>query len=97
VNRSMPTLGPGAIIALALVMRPVCGLAGDANLFSGGRTTIGGQQNLDLQRNSRVGATFSTALDRHQAIRRSISRGAYTTVGAEFTSIAFGYNYTWTR
>ena len=27
------------------------------------------KQNLDLQRNSRVGATFSRALDRHQAIR----------------------------
>ena len=44
-------------------------LAADANYFTGGRTTIGGKQNLDLQRNSRVGATFSPALDRHQAIR----------------------------
>ena len=34
-------------------------LAGDANYFTGGRTTIGGKQSLDLQRNSRVGATFS--------------------------------------
>jgi hypothetical protein len=72
-------------------------LAGDANFFTGGRTTIGGKQNLDLQRNSRIGATFSAALDRHQAIRMSVSRGAYTTIGAEFTSIAFGYNYAWTR
>ena len=37
-------------------------LAGDANYFTGGRTTIGGRQNLDLQRNSRIGATFSAAL-----------------------------------
>ena len=35
-------------------------LAADANYFTGGRTTIGGRQNLDLQRNSRIGATFST-------------------------------------
>ena len=34
-------------------------LAADANYFTGGRTTIGGKQNLDLQRNSRIGATFS--------------------------------------
>ncbi len=65
-------------------------LAADANYFTGGQTTIGGKRNLDLQRNSRIGATFSAALDRHQAIRMSVSRGAYTTIGADFTSIAFG-------
>jgi len=72
-------------------------LAGDANYFTGGRTTIGGNRNLDLQRNSRIGATYSSAIDRHQAIRMSVSRGAYTTIGADFTSIAVGYNYAWLR
>ena len=72
-------------------------LAADANYFTGGQTTIGGVQNLDFQRNSRIGATFSAALDRHQAIRMSVSRGAYTTIGADFTSIAVGYNYAWAR
>jgi hypothetical protein len=72
-------------------------LAGDANYFTGGQTTIGGKQNLDLQKNSRVGATFSAAIDRHQAIRAPVSKGAYTTIGADFWSIAVGYNYAWTR
>jgi Putative MetA-pathway of phenol degradation len=72
-------------------------LAGDANFFTGGRTTIGGRQNLDLQRNSRIGSTFSWALDRRQAIRMSVSRGAYTTIGADFNSINVGYNYAWAR
>ncbi len=70
-------------------------LAADANYFTGGRTTINGNQNLDLQRNSRIGATFSNAFDQHHSIRVSVSRGAYTTVGADFTSIAVGYNYAW--
>jgi hypothetical protein len=70
-------------------------LAADANFFTGGQTTVGGTQNLDLQRNSRIGATFSSALGRHHAIRASVSRGAYTTIGADFTSIAVGYNYAW--
>ena len=70
-------------------------LAADANYFTGGRTTIGGKQNLDLQRNSRIGTTFSKGLDRHNSIRASVSRGAYTTIGADFTSIAVGYNYAW--
>jgi hypothetical protein len=72
-------------------------LAGDANYFTGGQTTIGGKLNLDFQRNSRVGATFSRALDLHQAIRMSVSRGAYTTIGADFTSIAASYSYAWAR
>ena len=46
-------------------------LAGDANYFTGGRTTINGRQNVDLQRNSRVGATFSSAIT---AARRSARR-----------------------
>ena len=72
-------------------------LAGDANYFTGGQTTIGGKENLDLQRNSRIGATFSSAINRRQAVRMSISRGAYTTIGADFTSIAASYTYAWSR
>jgi Putative MetA-pathway of phenol degradation len=72
-------------------------LAGDANYFTGGRTTIGGTRNLNLQRNSRIGATFSSGLGGGHAIRMSVSRGAYTTIGADFISIAVGYNYGWVR
>jgi len=72
-------------------------LAADANFYTGGRTTVAGVKHLDLQRNSRVGSTCSWALDRHHSFRASISRGAYTTIGADFTSIAVGYNYAWTR
>ena len=72
-------------------------LAGDANYYTGGQTTIAGTQNLDLQHNSRIGTTLSTALDAHQSIRVSVSRGAYTTIGADFISIAVGYNYAWAR
>ncbi len=70
-------------------------LAADANFFRGGRTTVGGRENVDLQENSRIGATFSRAFNRHHAIRVSVSRGAFTTIGNEFTSIAVGYNYLW--
>jgi hypothetical protein len=72
-------------------------LAGNANFFRGGRTTIGGTHNLDLQKNSRIGATFSKGLDRHQSIRVALSAGAYTTIGNSFTQIAVGYNYAWMR
>ena len=72
-------------------------LAADGNYFRGGRTTIGGKQNIDFQSNSRIGATFSKALARGHAFRASVSRGAYTTIGARFNSLAVGYNYAWPR
>ena len=80
---------------LTYKLRRTMWLAADANYYTGGRTTIGGKENLDLQRNSRVGATFSSALNRRQSIRMSVSKGAYTTIGADFISVAFGYNYAW--
>lgn len=71
-------------------------LAADANFYEGGRTTVDGVRYVDLQENSRVGSTFSWALDRHHSLRASISQGAYTTIGGDFTSVAVGYNYAWT-
>ena len=72
-------------------------LAGDVNFYKGGSTTVSGVRHLDLQKNSRAGSTFSWALTQHHSIRASISHGAYTTIGADFTSVAVGYNYAWTR
>jgi hypothetical protein len=70
-------------------------LAADANYYTGGQSSVDGTRNADLQRNSRVGTTFSWALNRHHAVRASVSRGAVTSIGADFTSIAVGYNYVW--
>jgi Putative MetA-pathway of phenol degradation len=72
-------------------------LAADANYFTGGQTTIGGRRNIDLQRNARVGATFSSAIGRRHAVRVAVSRGARTTIGADFTAIGVGYNYAWAK
>ena len=72
-------------------------LAADANFYTGGTTTVSGNANLDLQKNSRIGMTFSKALARGHALRVSASRGAYTTIGANFTSLAVGYNFAWIR
>ena len=72
-------------------------VAGDVNFYTGGRTTIGGKENIDFQRNSRAGATFSKAFKRRHAIRASISQGAYTTIGADFSAIAASYSYLWAR
>lgn len=72
-------------------------LSGNANFYVGGRTSIDGIPNLDLQRNSRIGLTFSKTLSRGHSIRASVSRGAYTTIGADFSAIGFAYNYAWAK
>jgi hypothetical protein len=76
---------------------PTMWLAGDANFYTGGQTTIGGRENVDFQKNSRIGATFSRVLARGHALRASVSRGAITRIGADFTTIAVGYNYAWVK
>jgi len=76
---------------------PTMFLAADANFYRGGRTTVDGVKHFDVQRNARVGWTFSWALDQRRSLRASFSRGAYTTIGGDFTSIAVAYNYAWAR
>ena len=72
-------------------------LAADMNYYVGGQTTLNGAVHADLQRNSRVGLTYSAALTRAHSIRASVSRGAYTTIGADFTAVSVGYNYAWMK
>jgi hypothetical protein len=72
-------------------------LSGNANFYVGGRTSIDGAPNLDLQKNSRMGLTFSKAIKRGHSIRASVSRGAYTTIGADFNAFGVAYNYAWAK
>lgn len=70
-------------------------LAGDANFYVGGRTTVDGEPKEDGFRNSRIGATFSAGITRRQAIRASVSFGAFTRIGGDFVSAAIGFNHAW--
>jgi hypothetical protein len=70
-------------------------LSANSNFYSGGRTTVDGKINLDFQRNSRVGATFNVPLTRFDALRFAVSRGAYTTIGADYTSVSAGFTHAW--
>jgi len=42
-------------------------------------------------------SALTWALGQHHAFRASVSHGAYTTIGGDFTSVAVGYNYAWAR
>lgn len=70
-------------------------VSANTNYYSGGRTTVNDRANVDLQRNSRVGVTVIRPLARGRILRAAVSRGAVTTVGADFTSVAVGFQQAW--
>jgi hypothetical protein len=55
---------------------PTMFLAADANFYRGGRSTVDGVKHLDVQRNARVGWTFSWALDQRRSLRAVLSAAA---------------------
>jgi hypothetical protein len=67
----------------------------NANYYTGGRTAVDGRRNFDLQQNSRVGATLKLPAGPRSGLRVAVSWGAYTTVGAAFTSVSTAYLYSW--
>lgn len=93
-SREQAPLGSAQVHVL-YTLKPRMWLAVDANFYSGGRTKVDGRPNLDFQKNSRTGATFSFPLDRRQSLKLAYSRGAYTTIGADFTSLVAAYQYLW--
>jgi hypothetical protein len=77
------------------LLRPRLSATFNSNFYRGGRTTVNGDQNFDLQQNSRLGGTLKMPLGQRNMLRVAVSWGAYTTIGAAFTSVSAGYLYTW--
>ena len=75
--------------------RPGLWIAGDGTWYSGGRTTVDGIEQSDLQRNSRLGATVSLPLARQQSLKINGSIGATTRSGSDFRTIAVAWQMSW--
>jgi hypothetical protein len=68
----------------------------DANYWFGDSTSLNGVQNdATRQKNSRVGATASIPLTRHQSIKLSYSDGAYIRYGGNYQNVSAGWQYSW--
>jgi hypothetical protein len=76
-------------------IRPRMWMALNGTYYSGGRTTVNGRLNQDLQKNSRFGLTFSFPLKERQSIKIAFAKGLTTRIGGDLTSIAVGWQYTW--
>jgi hypothetical protein len=75
--------------------KPGLWLSANGNFYAGGRTTVDGIANFDLQRNSRLGVTMAVPLRRQHALRFAASRGAYTTIGGDFWSFSAAFQRAW--
>ena len=75
--------------------KPRMWLAFDANFYNGGRTSINGVPKADLQQNSRAGFTFALPVNKQHSLKISFSRGAVTSIGADFNSIGVAWQYIW--
>jgi Putative MetA-pathway of phenol degradation len=62
-------------------------LAVDATWYSGGRTRINDLDKSNLQRNTRLGATWAIPIGARQSVKVAYSAGATTRIGADFRTI----------
>ena len=61
----------------------------------GGQTAVNDLIRQDLQKNDRMGATLAVPVARSSALKVVFTTGLATRLGADFTSIGVGYQYSW--
>ncbi|MGB7437166.1 MAG: transporter [Candidatus Acidiferrum sp.] len=68
----------------------------DANFWSGGITSLGGIRNLATkQTGSRIGATASFPISKHQSVKVSYSDGTYIIFGGNYQNVSISWQYSW--
>jgi len=81
---------------LSYDFKPRLWVSFDGNFWFGGKTSLNGVQNqLTVQRSSRVGFTGSVPLTSHQSLKMSYSRGAYIRFGGNYDNVSVAWQYTW--
>ncbi len=70
----------------------------DGNYWYGGETSVNGVVTpTTLQSNSRIGATGSFPVSKHQSIKVSYSNGTYVRFGGDYQSVSVAWQYSWLR
>ena len=81
---------------LSYDVKPRLWISFDGNFWRGGVTSLNGVENpATEQRNSRLGATVSIPLNKHQAVKFSYNNGAYIKYGGNFQNVSAGWQYSW--
>jgi len=67
----------------------------DATYYFGGRTSVNGNVNEDLQSNWRWGATLAQSIDINNSIKLYFSSGVVARTGSDFTTVGIAWQYRW--
>jgi len=68
----------------------------DSNFWVGGKTSVNGAENpRTLQKNSRIGATGSIPLGKHQSLKFSYNYGTYILYGGNYQNVSVAWQYSW--
>ena len=67
----------------------------DTTYFVGGRTTVDGVRNSDLQQNWRVGATLVLPVNRENSIKMYASNGVSARTGNNYDLVGVAWQYRW--
>jgi hypothetical protein len=68
----------------------------DGNFWFGGLSSVNGVPNLDTrQLSSRIGATASIPIGKHQSIKVAYNNGDYTRYGNSLQSVSVAWQYSW--
>jgi hypothetical protein len=67
----------------------------DTTYYTGGRTSMDGRDEEDLQKNWRVGATIAAPLTRRTSLKLSASRGVSARTGNNYDLVALAWQYRW--
>jgi hypothetical protein len=67
----------------------------DATYFVGGRTTLNGVLNSDLQQNWRLGGTLAFPVDREHSIKFYASKGVSARTGDSYDLVGVPWQYRW--
>jgi len=67
----------------------------DTTYFAGGRTTVNGVRNSDLQQNWRLGATLALPVNRENSIKFYASSGVSARTGNSYDLVGVAWQYRW--
>ena len=67
----------------------------DATYYAGGRTTLNGVRGIDLQQNTRVGATLALPIDPRNSIKLYASSGVHARTNNNFDLIGIAWQRRW--
>jgi hypothetical protein len=81
---------------LSYDVKPRLWVSLDGNYWFGGKTSLNGVENpLTRQKSSRIGATASIPVSKHQSLKFSYSNGAYIQFGGNYQNVSVAWQYSW--